>query len=83
MAQGSRITFTERELELLDLVAEGHEAPAISRIMHISRSTVLIHRHRVRQKIGLKPGDSLRLWLKNNGWDVYWRDGKVWSPSCD
>ncbi|KOP80521.1 LuxR family transcriptional regulator [Lysinibacillus sp. FJAT-14745] len=44
--------FTERELEVLQQMAFGLKNEEISKVLHISESTVKTHVHRILQKIG-------------------------------
>ena len=46
--------LTDREIELLTLVAEGKKNPAIARHLNISRATVQNHRARVRDKLNIR-----------------------------
>lgn len=46
--------LTDREIEVLMLVAEGKKSPAIARQLNISRSTVQNHRARVRHKLNIR-----------------------------
>jgi two-component system nitrate/nitrite response regulator NarL len=45
--------LTERELEILRLVAEGHSPPGIARRLYLSRATVGMHLKHVYQKLGV------------------------------
>jgi len=45
--------ITEREREVLTLIALGHTTPAIARRLHISEKTVETHRAHIRDKLGL------------------------------
>lgn len=47
-------TVTEREKEVLALVASGMSNPAIAEKLIISRVTVQNHRASIRQKLGIK-----------------------------
>ncbi len=45
--------LTDREREVLQLVAEGHTSPEIAAILHVSDKTVETHRHNLMQKLDL------------------------------
>lgn len=56
MAPGDRARFdrlTEREREVLRLVAEGHSAPTIGALLEISAKTVDTYKQRIHEKLGL------------------------------
>lgn len=46
-------TLTDRETEVLTLIADGLDNPAIARTLNISRATVQNHRSRIRQKLDI------------------------------
>ncbi len=45
--------LTERELEVLGLVARGHTSAAVARTLHLSERTVEKHRQNIMQKLGV------------------------------
>lgn len=47
-----REELTEREKEILQLIAEGHSTKKISSVLHVSIKTVETHRQHIMQKIG-------------------------------
>lgn len=47
-------TLTGREIEVLTLIAEGKNNPAISKELNISRLTVQNHRASIREKLEIK-----------------------------
>jgi DNA-binding NarL/FixJ family response regulator len=47
-----RVDLSDREKEILQLIAEGHSTKKISSILHISVKTVETHRQHIMQKIG-------------------------------
>lgn len=51
--EGTFKTLTQREIELLVLVAEGLPNPKIARRLNISRATVQNHRASIRQKLAI------------------------------
>lgn len=56
MAPGDRVRFdrlTDREREVLRLVAEGHSAPTIGALLEISAKTVDTYKQRIHEKLGL------------------------------
>jgi DNA-binding NarL/FixJ family response regulator len=50
---GAYDELTEREREILQLIAEGHDTKAIASRLFISPKTVLSHRERLMRKLGL------------------------------
>jgi two-component system, NarL family, nitrate/nitrite response regulator NarL len=44
---------TPREREILVLIAEGHSAPEIARLLHLSTATVKTHLHTLYEKLGV------------------------------
>ena len=50
---GGRPQLTEREQEVLKLIAEGHSAPEIGRQIHLSTTTVKSHLHSLYEKLGV------------------------------
>jgi two-component system, NarL family, nitrate/nitrite response regulator NarL len=45
--------LTDREQQVLDLVAQGHSAPEIGRRIHLSTTTVKSHLHSLYEKLGV------------------------------
>jgi NarL family two-component system response regulator LiaR len=59
--------LTERELQVLKLMADGHTYDAITHELHISQSTVRFHVNNVLEKMGVKTrSEVLVLAAKNN-----------------
>ena len=57
--------LTEREQEVLRLVAQGHTAPEIGEMLFISRKTVDTYKQRINEKLGLQHrADYVKLALK-------------------
>lgn len=52
--RGSFDELTEREVEILSLIAEGMNNPAIAQKLEISRTTVQNHRARIRDKLNIE-----------------------------
>lgn len=51
--------FTDREIELLNLISQGYSNNKISKILFISEHTVKTHRKNIMKKIGAKNGSEL------------------------
>lgn len=64
-----KIEFTDRQMLILDMIAEEQSIREIARIFHCSETNIQHIRHRIRMKIGLIEGQSLKQWLYENGWD--------------
>lgn len=58
-----RFGLTEREREILALVAEGEQIAPIARVLFISESTVRGHLHHIYQKLGVPSREGLALLL--------------------
>jgi DNA-binding NarL/FixJ family response regulator len=48
------ITLSERELEIITLIAEGHTNGQIGDILHLSTHTITTHRKNIMAKLGVK-----------------------------
>lgn len=64
-----RPEFTERQMLVLDMIAEDQSIREISRILNCSEDNIKAIRQRVRDQIGLALGESLQGWLYKNGWE--------------
>jgi DNA-binding NarL/FixJ family response regulator len=51
--------LTEREIEIINLIKEGHSSKEIAAALNISLKTVEVHRHNVLKKLKLKNSASL------------------------
>jgi len=59
--------ITEREKEVLKLIAEGYSNKQIAKLLHISTKTVETHRYRIMEKLHLKNiADLVKYALKND-----------------
>jgi two-component system, NarL family, nitrate/nitrite response regulator NarL len=52
-ARGSAMVLTQRELEVVRLIAEGLSVPVISRQLHLSPATVRTHVQKLYEKLGV------------------------------
>jgi two-component system, NarL family, response regulator NreC len=52
-------TLSQRELEVLRLIAHGHTNPEIAELLHLSVRTVETHRTHIQQKLGLSKRSEL------------------------
>lgn len=48
------VTLSERELEIITLIAEGHTNGQIGEILHLSTHTITTHRKNIMAKLGVK-----------------------------
>lgn len=53
-ANSNQITLTDRQREILNLLAEGKTDPEIAKILHVQETTVRAHVHHVQQRLGLE-----------------------------
>jgi len=68
MAGNKKVKFTEKELEILDLIAEGKTSAWIGILLRSSPQNIRNRCSHARKKIGLEKDQSLRAWLYANGW---------------
>lgn len=59
--------LTEREREVLQLLAEGHSSPQIGRRLFIATSTVETHRRSIMRKLGIHSVADLTKWAIREG----------------
>lgn len=59
--------FTNREMEIIRLIAECRTAKQIADILHISKNTVDTHRKNILEKAGLHKTSQLVVYAKDNG----------------
>jgi DNA-binding NarL/FixJ family response regulator len=60
-------TLSNREVEVLKLLASGHSLVSIADKLHISRSTVTSHRQRILEKTGLGSNAELSHYARDAG----------------
>jgi len=53
------VRLSEREREVLQLIAEGHAAKEIAHVLNISARTVAFHRENIKRKLGLRTTSEL------------------------
>jgi DNA-binding NarL/FixJ family response regulator len=59
--------FTEREIEIIRLIADCKTAKEIAEILHISKNTVDTHRKNILEKTGLHKTSELIVFARENG----------------
>ncbi|MFE7113623.1 response regulator [Streptomyces sp. NPDC057575] len=64
---GAADVLTERELEIVCLVAEGLSNAEIGRIVHLSEATIKTHVGRVLAKLGLRDRVQIAVWAHRTG----------------
>lgn len=70
-ATPSKPRLNERDIRILDLIAEGKTSREIGAELGLKEVAVNDRRIRIRDKIGLPPGKKrLYQWLQENGWEV-------------
>jgi two-component system, LytTR family, response regulator len=60
-------SFTQRELEIIKLIAECKSSPDIASTLNISKFTVDTHRRNILQKTGLRKTTELVVFARDNG----------------
>ena len=70
--------LTPRELEVLQLFAEGHPVREIASILHISRKTVESHRRKIKGKLNIHNDADLIKHAIREGLSSLWKDKKLW-----
>ncbi|MCH5328277.1 MAG: helix-turn-helix transcriptional regulator [Coprobacter sp.] len=63
-----RIALTAREIEVLQLIAQGYINKEIANVLHISFNTVLSHRKNIIAKLGIKTVSGLSFYAMINGY---------------
>lgn len=58
-SQKSHSTFTRRQQEVFALLGEGRSCAEISRVLHLARSTVTLHKRSLMRKLGIVAPSSL------------------------
>jgi len=59
--------LTDRQREVLQLLAEGRTMKEVAHVLNMSRKTVMFHKYRIMKTFNLKTNaDILRLAIKNN-----------------
>lgn len=67
-AGGGGVSLTQRELQIVRLMADGHYSDQIADLLHISVNTVKTHRRNIMAKTACKsPGELVRLAIQS-GW---------------
>lgn len=67
MVQDVRMTLADREEEVLRLIADGHSAKHIAKLLNISKNTVNVHRRNIMQKLNMHKSVELTKYaIKNN-----------------
>jgi DNA-binding NarL/FixJ family response regulator len=59
--------LTDREVEVLKLIASGHSLVSIADKLHLSRSTITSHRQRILEKTGLSSNAELSHYARDAG----------------
>ncbi|HEY0978953.1 MAG TPA: response regulator transcription factor [Flavobacteriales bacterium] len=63
----SPVTLSEREYEIIGLIAEGHSYTRIAERLHLSAHTVTTHRKNIMQKLGVNNTAAVVLFAVKNG----------------
>jgi DNA-binding NarL/FixJ family response regulator len=61
------VNLTEREFEVIKLIAEGHSYTRIAERLHLSSHTVISHRKNIMQKLGVNNTAAVVLYAVKNG----------------
>jgi len=60
--------LTDREIEVLSLLVQGHINKEIASILHISLTTVITHRKNIIEKLGMKSVSALTIYAVTHGY---------------
>ena len=60
--------LTDREIEVLSLLVQGHINKEIASILHISLTTVITHRKNIVEKLGMKSVSALTIYAVTHGY---------------
>ncbi len=60
--------LTEREIEIVQLIAKGFIAKEIATLLHLSTHTIYTHRKNIMKKLNLKSSSELVLYAVQQGW---------------
>jgi DNA-binding NarL/FixJ family response regulator len=61
------VTLSERECEVIGLIAEGHSSTRIAEQLHLSAHTVATHRKNIMQKLGVNSTAAVVMYAVRNG----------------
>jgi DNA-binding NarL/FixJ family response regulator len=59
-------TLTEREMQVINLIKEGHPSKEIARKLDLSTKTIEVHRHNILKKLKLNNAAALVNFINNN-----------------
>lgn len=71
MVADKELVITERQLQVVQLMARGHSHNEIAALMGVTPRTVKAHIEAVRAKLGRPPRRELPRILHEHGYDVY------------
>lgn len=66
--QAANLELSERELEIIDHVTQGHSSAKIADRLHVSIHTINSHRKNILKKLGLKSPTELIIYAVKQGW---------------
>lgn len=67
-AENPDLELSEREMEIIHLVTQGHSSALIADQLHVSIHTVNSHRKNILKKLGLKSPTELIIYAVKQGW---------------
>ncbi len=66
--QATVTPLSEREIEIVQLIAKGFIAKEIAKLLHLSKHTIYTHRKNIMRKLDLKSSSELVLYAVEQGW---------------
>ena len=70
--------LSDRELQIFELIGQGHSTSEIAKLLHLSVHTIETHREKIRTKLGLRNGTELM--LRAVQWQVHRGEGGEPAP---
>ena len=69
MERSGVVALSDRELQIFELIGQGHSTSEIANVLHLSVHTIETYREKIRRKLGLRNGTELM--LRAVQWQLY------------
>ena len=66
--EGETVELTNREIEIVKLIATGLTSKEIGNKLNVSNRTIDTHRHNILKKLNIPNSAQLGIWAKNKGY---------------